>query len=206
MKATPPFLVAVCILAALGACSNAVLDPKYERNPEPRHNRVVTATIEGAPGPFAVANASAQYIIGPSQTCMPSAEPISGTFPTPKRFPISLPVRKLSDNVFEFDVYQDGMLAKDYFGKGVCTWQIETVTLYLKSSNKPNLVGYSVTLLDHDLGDRQRTVFYAQRDIFSATTTMPGDASDPAQHKQDFEMLYGTDPSKYFTITMDASV
>ncbi|WP_363799809.1 hypothetical protein ABU614_06595 [Lysobacter firmicutimachus] len=204
MKTPLPLTLAGCFLFALTACSNAVLDPKYERNPNPRQKRVVTATIDGAPGSFAEATASVQYIIGPERTCMPSAEPFSGTFPTPERFPVTLPVRRLSDNRFEFDYYQDGMLPKDYFGKGLCNWQVETVNLYLKSSNDPNQIGYSVSLFGGDIGRQQRTVFYAQRKLFAATTTIAGGIIDPAQRREDFERLYGSDPSKSFTITIEA--
>ena len=190
-------------MAPLSACSNAVLDPKYERNPQPQNKRVVTATIDGAPGTFAVANASVQYIIGPSQTCMPSAEPISGTFPTPERFSVSLPVRKLSDNVFEFDVYQDGMLDKDYFGKGVCTWVIEGLGLYLKARNAPNEREFNAYLSSQQILAPQPVVLYARRDRYGKATSTY-DTDESALEERYASQRYGTDAGKLFKITLNA--
>ncbi|WP_064746421.1 hypothetical protein [Lysobacter antibioticus] len=204
MKTPLPLTLAGCFLFALTACSNAVLDPKYERNPNPRQKRVVTATIDGAPGSFAEATASVQYIIGPERTCMPSAEPFSGTFPTPERFSISIPMRKLSDTTYEFDIYLDGMLAKDYFGKGVCTWVVELASIYLQPTRDENGREFLISLQPPELASRKRTVFYARRDAYSAPLIHATHNVEYTTSKENFITRYGTDLSKAFTITVDA--
>ncbi|MBX9400900.1 hypothetical protein K4L06_06210 [Lysobacter sp. BMK333-48F3] len=203
MKATPPLLVAVCILAALSACSNAVLDPKYERNPEPRQKYVVTATVDGAPGPFEVATAGAQYVIGPTQTCMPSAEPISGTFPTPSRAGTSAQVRKLPGDRFEFDIYLDAMRPKDYFGKGVCTWVVEGVSIRLKARNATNEREFVAFLDQEQLLGQQPVVLYARGSLYGK---VPGayDETEEAIEEQHAASRYGTDAGTLFKITLQS--
>ncbi|MBN7139046.1 hypothetical protein A7A76_08110 [Lysobacter enzymogenes] len=197
-------IVVAAIGLGLSACSNAVKDPKYERNPNPRQKYVVTAKVDGAPGPFRVATASVQYKIGPTQQCMPPAEPISGTFPTPDREVVSLPVRKMAESEFQFDVYLDGMVAKDYFGRGVCTWEIEGVTLSLKPTGAKGERRFATTIDMPDATELKPVIMYARREKYGTPVSDVYDEVERSMEVPHATALYGSDPSKFFAITFSA--
>lgn len=191
--------VAAAMALGLAACSNAVKDPKYERNPNPRQRYVVTAKVDGAPGAFRIVLAGVQYVIGPSQQCMPPAEPISGTFPTPKWANVSPQVRKVSESEFEFDVYLDAMAAKDYFGRGVCTWQVEGVTMSLRPTGVEGERTFTANLDASDVTGKAPLVLYARREMYGAPRKHEYDtveraikktACDFLVRKRSFEVLH----------------
>lgn len=197
-------IVAAAMALGLIACSNAVKDPKYERNPNPRQQYVVTAKVDGAPGPFRVALAGVQYRIGPSRSCMPPAEPISGVFPTQSRANFGLPVRKLSETEFEFDVYLDGMVSKDYFGRGVCPWQVELVSLSLWPTKVEGERKFDLSLDESELTGMGTLVLYARREKYGAPAEYVHDDFETAIKKEYAVARYGDDSSKLFTITISA--
>jgi len=196
--------VVAAIALGLCACSNAVKDPKYERNPDPKRKYVVTAKVEGAPGPFRVATASVQYVIGPTQECMPPAEPISGTFPTPDRENLASQVRKVSESEFEFDVYLDGMAAKDYFGRGVCTWVVELVTLSLRPTGADGERRFATTIGLSDVTGSMPVTMYARREKYRTPISDAYDDVERSMQVRHATDLYGNDPSKFFAITFSA--
>lgn len=197
-------IVAAAMALGLIACSNAVKDPKYERNPNPRQKYVVTAKVDGAPGPFRVATANVQYKIGPTQQCMPPAEPISGTFPTPDRASVSLQVRKLSESEFQFDFYLDAMAAKDYFGRGVCNWRVEGVNLTLRPTGAPEERKFSAYMSGTDFPWIDPLVLYARREAYGAPRERAYDIAEDALKKEWAVTRYGSDVTKFLTITMEA--
>ncbi|MBN7137296.1 hypothetical protein A7A76_21490 [Lysobacter enzymogenes] len=197
-------IVVAAMAFALAACSNAVKDPKYERNPNPKQKYVVTAKVEGAPGPFRMAIAGVQYRIGPTQSCMPPAEPISGVFPTQSRSNFGSPVRNLSGAEFEFDVYLDGMVSKDYFGRGVCTWQIELVSLTLRPANDDGERKFDLTIGESDVTGGGTLVLYARREKYATPVENAYDDFETAIEKEYAVARYGSDLSKFFTITVSA--
>jgi len=197
-------IVVAATVLGLIACSNAVKDPKYERNPNPKQKYVVTAKVEGAPGPFRVATASVQYKIGPTQQCMPPAEPISGTFPTPDRASVSLQVRKLSESEFQFDFYLDAMAAKDYFGRGVCNWRVEGVDLTLRPTGAPEERKFSAYMSGADFPWIDPLVLYARREAYGTPRERAYDIAEDALKKEWAVTRYGSDVTKFLTITMEA--
>lgn len=196
--------VVATVAVGLGACSNAVKAPKYERNPNPRQKYVVTAKVAGAPGPFRDAVAGVQYRIGPDRACMPPAEPISGTFPTPSRAQVEAKVRKVSGAEFEFDVYLDAMLAKDYFGRGVCNWEVEIASLSFRPTGAERERKFDVSLGESDLKGGRPLVLYARREMYAVPFEESYDAFETAIEKEHAQARYGSDPSKFFAITLSA--
>ncbi len=199
-----PLLAASLAAVALAACSNAVRNPAYERNPAPRQAYTVTARIQGAPGPFHLAKANVQYVIGPDQACMPAPEPISGASPTPDRYDFDVPVRKLSDTEYQFEVFLDGMVAKDYFGRGVCGWRVEFASITFKPSAAED--GYWIRAdLRHEQVVAQAPVpQYAKLGLYSALPPDPVLANESALDEKDFMTRYGTAPVDAFSITLQA--
>ena len=183
------------MLVLLTGCSNAVMEPKYERNPRPRERFVVVADMEGAPGPFDVATANVAYEIGPTKECMPSAEPISGVFPTPDRAHIGQTVRKLSETRYEFVVYADGMLNKDYFGKGVCRWIVESVTFNFSRTTNPIDGGFSAWLSESGLRSQQPISRYFRKNAYFDRPQKPPEGffvvSESGLDRAQFQTRYG---------------
>jgi hypothetical protein len=206
MKPNAP--LAVLALAAMAAmltgCSNAVMDPKYERNPNPRQKYVVTAKIEGAPGPFKGASADIRYKVGPTQECMPDAEPFSGTFPTPSSFDVVPPLRRISEAEYRFDVYLDAVAERDYFGKGVCTWEIESVNLTLKPTNNPKEQKFVAHIGHSEVIDQLPISLYVRRDSYGTQPSDPVFAFESALKKEQFRTRYKTAPTNTFIIMLEA--
>ncbi|UJB18908.1 MULTISPECIES: hypothetical protein [Lysobacter] len=206
MKPNAP--LAVLALAAMAAmltgCSNAVMDPKYERNPNPRQKYVVTAKIDGAPGPFEKAFASVRYKIGPTQECMPDAEPFSGHFPTPDDFGIEPKVSKVSGTEYRFEMYLDAMASKNYFGKGICSWVVDSINVYLKPVGASKSPEFAALMVQSDVTHQQPVVLYARREIYAKPLAHPYDSIEPALKKEPATKRYGSDQTKLFIITLQA--
>ena len=152
-------------LVTLAGCSNAVHDPAYEAAAEPSRRYVVTARVQDAPGPFAVANASARYRIRPSG-CMPDAEPISGTFPTPNEHILESKVATTSPNAFSAEVALDGMKNKDYFGKGICTWELVGFSFGFRATGQPGETRYSAGISEEEIASGSESTLYLRKKFY----------------------------------------
>jgi hypothetical protein len=206
MKPNAP--LAVLALAAMAAmltgCSNAVMDPKYERNPNPRQKYVVTAKIDGAPGPFKGASVNIRYKVGPSQECMPDAEPISGHSPTPDSFDIKPSVHRASETEYRFDVYLDAMASRDYFGKGICTWVIDYAALTLRPTGAPDEYSLAAFMSHAEIETELPISMYWQRKLYGTSRPHPQPVSESALKREEFAKYRDPDLSDTISVTLQA--
>lgn len=145
----PPFLfrgvVATLAVFAFTAChdpgaayerrsvSSAEALARVQRNPAPVQAHRLLVTVEGAPGAFAHAEATAHYQGVDSYGCRYPTTGL-GTWSVPKPS-LPVPVTRLPDGRFELTVYDDAFLATDLFGTGVCDWMTLGPTVVLKASD-----------------------------------------------------------------------
>jgi hypothetical protein len=115
---------------------------KFRVNPNPKRRYDITMTIKDAPGPFGYAGFGVQY---DAPDCIYWSDKIAGTTSSPMRM-LKLPIRKIDDATYVTTVYLDGMLDEDYYGDGVCHWQLTDVTGGLKATGADMETGFGADI------------------------------------------------------------
>ncbi|WP_157576266.1 hypothetical protein [Hydrogenophaga pseudoflava] len=95
----------------------------FKLNPSPRRVFEVTFEIHDAPGPLMAVRGSAGYSAPQVPNCTFVTNAWAGTWGTPFKG-LSLPVTPAGPNRFVMTVALDAMLDEDYYGKGVCRWEM----------------------------------------------------------------------------------
>lgn len=113
----------------------------HRLNPQPRQGYEITYRVEGAPGPFEDTGAFGNYV---TQGCHFVTNAWAGATATPSR-QIPIEVRRIDDRTYSATVYLDAMLDEDYYGNGVCRWQLLDVSAGFSTlpDGKANIFGVS---------------------------------------------------------------
>lgn len=103
-------------------------------NPQPKRGYEVVLTIEDAPGPFALVEGRAQYDVTNENEC----GHINATSGTAERITSIEPftLTKVSETEYRGTVYFDLMQDEDYYGRGVCRWELVALRANLRASGK----------------------------------------------------------------------
>lgn len=141
-----PFAVACALIVPIAACTgqnktvvpmNASLQTSHDTpplrtlNPVPKRAFEVRVTLEGAPGPFASVTAVAQYDVSNEAECGKKDE-LAGVFLSiTSNETVSL--KRISENEYAGVVYADGIVDEDYYGRGVCHWQLTEARVVLQA-------------------------------------------------------------------------
>ena len=112
------------------ACGSNMKTPDITQNPHPTQRYEITLTIHGAPRGFDEATGYMQYAIGNSTACTPR-RPISGVYETMDQHP-PITFTRVDDKTYKSTVVTDYYVDADYFGLGVCHWQMTAVVAMLK--------------------------------------------------------------------------
>jgi len=126
------------------AFSATTFQPDIRQNPSPRISYEITATIEGAPGPFDRIHGIADYRVA-NDLCV-SPTPIMGARIVPEKR-ADIDFRHDHDNVYRATVYLDLLQDEDYFGKGACHWDLMAAGIELTHAS----VTFSAALFHDDL-------------------------------------------------------
>ncbi|WP_139350826.1 hypothetical protein [Rhodanobacter sp. C01] len=169
------------------ACGSSMKTPDIKQNPHPKMRYEITMTIDGAPGPFDSVTAFVQYKVS-NDRCVP-LQPISGATLAPEDS-VPLDLTKISDKVYTGHLYVDLLQDEDYYGLGVCHWEVVAATAVLQVKN----VGFSPGLFKADvLAQRSATRYFLERDYFDAHAgkenmfpSDPGESS-PSVYKAEFQ-------------------
>lgn len=153
-------LIVVAVSSALTACTpaNGSLDSqrndqapqaqetdspslqhKFRVNPAPKRRYDITMTIKDAPGPFGMVKFWAHYL---APDCMYWTDKFAGTTGKPTHT-IEMPFQKLDDTTYVGTVYLDGMVDEDYYGNGVCHWELTEVAVGLKATGADAETGFA---------------------------------------------------------------
>ncbi|MBT2750029.1 MULTISPECIES: hypothetical protein [unclassified Lysobacter] len=169
----------------------------------------MSAKINGAPGAFSVISASVTYEVGPTKGCMPDAEPFTGVFPTPDTASTKSKVNVVSPSEYTFDVYLDGMVSKDYFGKGTCTWLVQSAGITIARSANPDFLGFGASLNEAELKSGKPVVLYLPRKPYFDPPKRLDSTMYPTSESgltEDVLRSVGRfDPANSFTITLTAT-
>lgn len=147
---TPPILPGLVFTLALAGCSPTGIDmtnaapssdaparvvaSEFRHNPQPRQAHRLTVKIDGAPGPFSQLLAMAQFDVA-NKECLPppDANPGGYTSAVPTE-DVEIPLTRVSDTEYQGTFYVDQMLDEDYYGRGVCRWELVEARLKMKAS------------------------------------------------------------------------
>ncbi len=166
-------LLCVSLAMTLGACglketsmqsqdkqvSDADGDPVYRKNPHPKQAYQIRMTIEGAPGPFAAVSGTAFYQMNNHLQCTP-VEPVAGVWSKSKGDGIPLNFKKINENEYVSIVFFDGMIDADYYGKGICRFELNGVGITLKATESKEDTRFQPGLFKSEIGDGRSKVTY----------------------------------------------
>jgi hypothetical protein len=130
-------LFLVTLMTTTASCQNhqRVPLPEVKRNPEPREKYLVTMVIKDAPRPFDKVEGKVQYDIPVGDDdCIPVDYTIApgGTRNNPSE-DVPVEFRKISETEYQAEIFLDALLDEDYYGLGVCRWQMTAVGVRLTS-------------------------------------------------------------------------
>lgn len=103
-------------------------------NPNPKRGYGFVVTIENAPGPFEFAKGSAQYDVSNDDQCGHMNEWAGVSERITSHEDVAL--TKVSDTEYHGIVYLDRMLDEDYYGRGVCHWELTAASVTLQATGK----------------------------------------------------------------------
>ncbi len=118
-------------------------------NPNPKRAYEIVMTVENAPGPFAIVEGAAQYDVVNENECG-HINATSGTAERITSFEQVL-MRKVSDAEYRGTVYLDGMLDQDYFGRGVCHWELGALRVVLRASGQEGETLFGPWIIAEDI-------------------------------------------------------
>jgi len=126
------------------AYASAMKNPEIKHNPAPKKRYDITLTIDSAPGPFDSITGFVEYKVR-NDECVP-LEPVSGATIAPEeKVPVVFKHEK--GDVYIGTIYADLIQDEDYFGLGVCHWQVVAASAVLKS----NAVEFSPAIFHKDI-------------------------------------------------------
>jgi len=114
------------------ACGSPMKTPDIKQNPNPKQRYEITLRIDHAPGPFDAVTGSVDYRVTNGR-CVPMT-PVSGATVVPEKN-VPLVLTRVSDNVYRGELYADLFQDEDYYGMGVCHWELVAAGAELKIRN-----------------------------------------------------------------------
>lgn len=128
--------IGLSLLLPLSACSFPASEktmPDFKRNPHPKQRYQLTLTLANAPGPFASVEGFMQFDVRTPECLPPPKENGGHLWPTPTE-DIPFVWTRVSNTEYTGVVYIDGMIDEDYYGRGVCHWDLIQAYATLKAT------------------------------------------------------------------------
>jgi hypothetical protein len=124
---------AVLLTLLLGACKNRPESPVAKTNPNPTQGYEIMVELIDPPADIRRIAGEAHFGI-PDVSCMHQPDPIAGYTPGSsyiKEFALT----KVGENTYQGHIFLDWPIDEDYYGMGVCKWEIATVdTILIRDS------------------------------------------------------------------------
>ena len=132
---------------------------KFRVNPAPKRRYDITMTIKDAPGPFGDVGFSAHYI---ARNCMYWTDKFAGTTARPTHT-IAMPFKKLDEVTYVATVYLDAMLDEDYYGDGICHWELLEVAAGLEATGADGETGFGPDISPESIVAKESVTKYFWR-------------------------------------------
>lgn len=189
-RVTAVLLLSLTLITS-GCGASPMKTPDIKQNPNPKMRYEITITIDGAPGPFDSITSEAEFqVMNP--TCVPM-RPGSGATPTiSKSLPIVL--KRESNNVYKGTFNTDSMKDEDYFGLGVCHWELIAADVELVNKK----VSMSAFLSLHDVTSQKPVSRYFSNASYH-NIDMDGTDTGNAERSD-----FGPKANETFSVTLEA--
>ncbi len=197
-RATPGPLFGGALLLSLAlittACGSPMKKPDIKQNPTPKQRYDITLRIDGAPGPFDSVAGSVDYQVSNGR-CVPLT-PISGATLVPQEH-IPLTLTHVSDNVYKGTLYADRFIDEDYYGLGVCQWELVAAGIELKIGK----MDFSPSIFLKDMKAGTPVVTYFSKHFYeeSSKPDAPSLTDSGRARREDYK-----DPASTFSATLTA--
>lgn len=126
-KLHPASLCIVLLGFLLGACGeNHRFEPPIAKtNPKPTQRYEITVELFDPPTDIKSIVGAAHFSI-PDVICMPTPDRIAGYTPG-SSYIKEFSLERIDENIYQGHVFLDWPIDEDYYGLGVCKWEIDTV-------------------------------------------------------------------------------
>lgn len=184
MRARLVRLLGTLILAALAACTNPSSEarPVFKTNSGANDNYEIALNFDNAPGEFESIKGYAQYSVI-NHSCLPAPRGASG-------MPASIPmvVRPFTfiaapEGQLLGKVQTDLMSDEDYYGRGVCRWQLQEVRVDVRANESEGMTEFVSSLSAEALTHGKATATYHQRRLYPGQVNTTGKKSFGQQDK-----------------------
>ncbi|MFC6839698.1 hypothetical protein [Xanthomonas theicola] len=125
-------------------------DPVYRKSPHPTQAYRITMTIEDAPGPFGHISGTAFYEMTNHRDCTP-IEPIAGVWSKSSEGGIPIHFQKINEVTYVATIYADGMVDADYYGKGICLFELNGAGITLRATGKHEETRFQPSLFKKEI-------------------------------------------------------
>lgn len=138
-------LLLLSLLMLLGACaSKERTPPPYEANPSPKEAYEVVVTTHDAPEDMFLSGAAVGYLIADSG-CLPPIENFEGVSYGIEKHLVEIPLKKTAPDRYVGTYFRDGLASKDYFGRGICSWDVQYVSASLKTRSTKQFTYFPIS-------------------------------------------------------------
>jgi hypothetical protein len=163
----PLAAIALTLMFMTAGCSPSTQEKNpvdFKQNPNPVQAYRITMRLDNPPGPFGSMVALAQYDVTETECLPPPRENHGHKWPVPTE-DVPIELARVSDTEYTGIVYVDRMLDEDYYGRGVCHWQLIKARVHLKATGSAKgetlfIPGISGTKI---IGAQSETNFFARK-------------------------------------------
>jgi hypothetical protein len=145
------------------AYASTMKKPEIKHNPAPKKRYAITLTVDGAPGPFDSITGFVEYKVA-NDECVP-LEPVSGATIAPEE-KVPVVFKHETGNVYVGTIYTDLVQDEDYFGLGICHWQVVAASAVLKN----NAVEFSPAIFHKDIAAQHAVSTYFVKGDYTDNT------------------------------------
>ena len=200
-----PFLwLTLGLMPCLSACYFPTTFEKtdgieHTLNPQPKQGYEITMTLADVPGPFTSMLGLVHYEMVNSE-CLPPPKNKRG-YNRYMMHDVPFELTRVSETEYTGMVYADGILDEDYYGHGICRWQLIRAQVHLKATSTPGETVFDATIsAERLLAEKTEKNYYSKKFY----TRHPGSKSDTLTFGHpDVTMLPPQSMEKdFFTVTL----
>jgi len=137
--------LSLALLPLLAACgSKERTPPPYKANPTPKDAYEVVVTTHDAPEDMYLSAAAVGYVIA-NESCLPPIDNFEGVRYGIEKHLIEIPLRKIAADRYTGTYFRDGLASKDYFGRGICSWEVQYVSASLKTRSTERFTFFPIS-------------------------------------------------------------
>lgn len=171
---------------------------KFRLNPNPKQRYDITMSIKDAPGPFEYVRFAASY---EAKGCSYVISEFGGVIGNPDKS-VELQFNRLDGNTYVGTLYLDAMMDEDYYGNGVCHWQLTGMGIGLMAAGAEDETRFSSSLMLDSIKTQSSKTTYFRKEVYPKDSLMDGFITSGQENRTVFASKYGDDD--LFTVTLAA--